>query len=103
VLADLAAWNAPPEVIAAARKARARADEVEVYPDNWASVMVFQRLHTQWRTRGMDGEISGLDYSSFPITARMLKVPRKDWEQVFDDVGLMENETLAVVAERRSK
>ncbi len=102
-MSDLAMWNAPPEVIAAAKRARQRADDVEVYPENFVSVQVFQRMHTQWRTRGMDGEISGLDYSSFPITARMLKVPRKDWEQVFDDVGLMENETLAVVVERRNK
>lgn len=101
VLADLAAWNAPDDVIEAATKAARDNEDFEVCEDIWPSVCVFQRMQTQWRTRGMEGEISGLDYTIFPRILRSLKIPRAEHDQVFDDLYVLETETLRVMQERR--
>jgi hypothetical protein len=100
VLADLAAWNAPPEVIAAAEAHARRALDFELFEDCAQALEVFQRMATQWRTRGMDGALQGLDYNTFPFVMQMCQVPRRARPQVFEDVQVMEMETLKVIRER---
>lgn len=67
-------------------------NQVEIWPDNWLSVSVFLSLGTQWRMS--HSGISGLDYSVIPFVLRIHRVPRGDWPQLFDDLRVMESETL---------
>lgn len=92
--------GAPADVIADARAQLAPAD-FELFDDNVTSFSVFQRMRTQWRTRGMDGDISGLDYSALPAVMQLMNIPPARQGGVFDDLHLMELETLMVAAERR--
>lgn len=74
-------------------------DDVEVWQHNWQAFSVFEAMSTQWRT-GMAGA-SGLDYAALPAVMRLVGVPKKDRDQVFHDVRIMEAEALAVMAEQR--
>lgn len=72
-------------------------EEVEVWPDVWSALRLFEAMSTQWRT-GMGGP-SGLDYSIIPATALMLGIKRRDLPDIFPDLRIMEAEALAVMAE----
>lgn len=72
-------------------------DDVEdavfwLLPENEYPVRVFINMGTQWRT-GANGA-TGLDYSALPFVMRVLKIPRQDWEEVFDGIRIMENAAL---------
>lgn len=69
---------------------------VEVWPENWAAVEVFEALSTQWRTGPMGGVI-GLDYAAIPAVLRLMDVPRDQWRVLFTDLREMESEALAVM------
>ncbi|MNT84881.1 hypothetical protein D3C72_2249720 [compost metagenome] len=62
-------------------------EEVEVWPDAWLAVRLFEAMSTQWRT-GMRGA-SGLDYSIIPATASMLGIKRRDLPDIFPDLRVM--------------
>ena len=58
-------------------------------------------MGTQWRTRGMDGALQGLDYNAIPTVMRLCEIPVKARKTVFQDVRIMEIETLKIVQERK--
>lgn len=64
----------------------------DVWPDNWSSTLVFADLSTQWRS-GFNGPI-GLDYSAIPFVLRMKRIARDKWPEIFEDIVVMEDETL---------
>ena len=70
-----------------------------VPPDLLAAVNVFSDMLTQWRY-GPNGVV-GLDYGSLPVVLRLRRVPRKDREQIFDDLRIMEKEALDALKEQR--
>lgn len=96
-------FGAPPEVIEAAARNARTAEDFELFEDNEQSVRIFRSLATQWRFRGMDGLRAGLDYSVLPFVMHTLSVKRSDRKQVFEDVMLLEEETLLVQAEKVAK
>lgn len=56
-------------------------------------------MGTQWRT-GACGA-TGLDYGVLPGVMRLVGVPAKDRQTVFQDIRVMESEALAVMADMR--
>ena len=62
------------------------AAEFEVHPDNWATVEMFLRLQTQWRST-MSGVI-GLDYSAAQWLFRLYEV--QDQRALLEDLQTME-------------
>lgn len=100
MIRQLEQMGAPADFIAAER-AKLAPQDFELFEDNAYAVHVFQRMRTQWRTRGMDGQITGLDYAGFGMVARVCGVPPKQRVQVFEDMQLLELETLAITAEQR--
>jgi hypothetical protein len=72
-------------------------EEVEVWPDAWPALRLFEALGTQWRTG--QGGASGLDYAAVPATAAMLGIKRRDLVDIFPDLRVFEVEALAVMAE----
>lgn len=70
---------------------------VEIWPDNVLPLRVFQAMGTQWRM-GFNGPI-GLDYNVLPGVIERIGVPKKERNQVFDDVQVMERAALLVMRE----
>jgi len=71
--------------------------EVEVWPENWQSVLLFSRVGTQWRT-GMAG-VTGLDYG---VLFRLMDVDGlvgDDWSRVFADIQVMEAQAMETMRE----
>lgn len=79
-----------PGEINAMRKA-AKAEEFEVWEENWPIVEMFLRMQTQWRI-GMNGP-TGLDYAAFEWLCRLY--PAKDTALLFEGVQLMEYTALS--------
>nr|WP_258197844.1 DUF1799 domain-containing protein [Pseudomonas capeferrum] len=71
--------------------------EVEVWPDAWPALRLFEALGTQWRLG--QGTPTGLDYTAVPLVASMLGIGRHDLSDIFPDLRVMEVEALAVMAE----
>lgn len=71
---------------------------MEVWPENYLSLQVFEAMGTQWRT-GMSGP-TGLDYTALPIVMRQMQVPKKKRKQLFDDIRVMEGAALKVMREQ---
>jgi hypothetical protein len=69
----------------------------EVWPDNWLSVVAFERMATQWRVH--TGGPYGLDYAALPAVLQMVGIKRKQWPEVFDDIRVMESAALAKLNE----
>jgi len=63
-----------------------------VYPDNILTVKIFCDMATQWRV-GMNGLI-GLDYNVLPFVFSTRRIKKKDREDVFDSLKVMENAVL---------
>lgn len=87
------------DVIGAALVAAIRRDqenrEVEIWPENWPAFRIFSRLSTQWRT-DMSGP-TGLCYEAvYPLIDRQ-NLPPDEWEQMFDDVQVMERAARSVM------
>lgn len=62
-------------------------------PENWASVEMFLRLQTQWRTSA--SEVIGLDYGVMAWIFSMYMV--KDQRLLFEDLQAMEAAALAII------
>ncbi len=61
---------------------------VDIFPENWATVSLFMRLRTQWRT-GLAG-FTGLDYSPlFQLLDRM-RLSEEEHERMFSEIQIME-------------
>jgi hypothetical protein len=71
---------------------------VEIWPDTLVAHNAFVALSTQWRTSY--GGLVGLDYNAIPPVFRLIGIPRKEWPDLFEDLRVMEAETLRVIAKR---
>lgn len=83
----------------------AREDEPEdahydVWPENWPAVQVFSAMQTQWSV-SMAGP-TGLRYEALPVVMRLRGIPRRDWQDAFYGLQVMESEALKIFAERRN-
>lgn len=70
--------------------------ECEVWPENERAVAIFLDLGTQWR-HGMGG-VTGLDYSALWTPIRLRRVPRDEWQEVFEGIRIMERAVLEMKA-----
>jgi hypothetical protein len=69
--------------------------EIEVWPDNWNAFEVFAALQTQWRS-GMSGP-TGLDYTALEPVMRLQGIKKRDRQDVFAGVRVMEVAALEVM------
>ena len=86
-----------PGEINAMRK-KAKAQEFEVWEENWEIVMIFMRLQTQWNV-SMSGVI-GLNYQSLEYLSRLYSV--EDVVSLFEGVQTMELVALASFNKKES-
>ena len=70
---------------------------IEIWPDNFLSVQIFEALGTQWRV-GNSGAV-GIDYNVLPFTFKMYEIPRIQWPDIFQCVRIMESEALRAMRE----
>lgn len=73
---------------------------IEVWDINWPTFILFSNLTTQWRTSGM-GSATGLDYNAIPTTGKMLGFKKKQVNEMFPDIVIMENEALITMGENQ--
>lgn len=97
-LAALRAFGADEETLAAAAEAlrERRAGEVDAFPVlpcNWTAMRVFLRSWRQWQ-RGPKGEWLALDHSRVLSTVQLMGIRRKDWPDLFERIGIMEQAAL---------
>ncbi len=73
--------------------------EVEVWPENWAAVVAFLDLSTQWRAvLGPTGLVwLGLDYTAVDV---LLRRRGDDGDEIFEAIRLMEQDALPILNER---
>lgn len=92
--------GAPAEVVANARGRleRAKHPVFEVWTDCWDAWLLFRSLFGQWIYAGMAGVRVGLNWSSVDIALRRSGLRRKQQDQLFKDMQIMEE--AAIVAER---
>jgi len=69
---------------------------IEIFPENFESVKVFEAMCTQWRV-GFGGA-TGLDYQVLPTVMRFLGTPKKKQARVFSDVRFMESEAMRLMS-----
>lgn len=91
---DLAAFGAPPEVLAQLNEASPEED-FPVLSENWDIVQLFMRLQTQWKYAS-SGTAIGLDYTSVDVVMRRLNIEDTDGS-VFDGLQVMEFAALDAV------
>ncbi len=68
-----------------------------VWPENWAVVMVFKHMMTQW-IMAFSGPV-GLNYGSLSSVYSVLGVKRKERRDIFPDFRLMERAALECMYE----
>lgn len=70
-----------------------------VWPEHWPVFMVFCSSATQWRTSGMDGHPTGLDYSA---VRQVCFAQGVKWTASFlSDLQILESTALKVWADKR--
>lgn len=69
-----------------------------VMPENAQAFDVFIRCQTQWR-HSFSG-VTGLDYTALIQVIRVC-IPKKQRNQIFDDVRLIESGALRAISKRR--
>jgi hypothetical protein len=75
-----------------------QAPELElVEDDEGSSAVLFLALGTQWRTAGMAGVLTGLDYAAIRPTAELIGVPLTP--ERFLDLRTMEAEAMKAAAD----
>lgn len=76
--------------------------DIEVWEENWQSVLFFSRLGTRWLYLGggMGGAAAtGLRWEAiYPLMDR-LRLSAKKWNALLDDLETMEDEALKVMRE----
>lgn len=73
-----------------------------VWADNWPAVMAWLRVETQWRTAGMAGVMTGLDYAAV-ISWVQLFVKRGERKEIMQAIQTMERAALDAMAELREQ
>lgn len=71
--------------------------DVEVWPENMATVEAFVAMRTQWRFSHFGA--TGLDYGVLPVVLELVGVQKDEWSDVFEGVRVME--TIEIVSMRR--
>jgi len=72
---------------------------VEVWPENWETLLFFVSLQTQWTLAvGMGGGARiGLRYEAvYPLLDRIAAADQEEWDRLFADVRHMERVVLAI-------
>lgn len=72
---------------------------MEVWPENWESLLFFVSLQTQWTLAvGMGGGArTGLRYESvYPLLDKIAADDQKEWNRLFAEVRHMERAVLAI-------
>ena len=75
---------------------------LEIWPDNAATVNAFIAMGTQWRTGGMAGLPSGLDYAALPAVLRLTGIKRAEWPEVFEGLRVMEDVALETIRKQQT-
>lgn len=70
-----------------------------VYPENWPAFLVFIGMQTQWRS-GMNGP-TGLVYASLPAVYQKNGIRRKQQQDVFAALQVVEAEVIKCWSEER--
>jgi hypothetical protein len=73
-------------------------DPVELWPENQPAFDLFCSVQTQWRV-GMSGA-TGLDYVPLFHLMERLELSKEAWQQMFDDVRVIESAALAEMNKR---
>jgi hypothetical protein len=73
---------------------------VEIWPDNWPAIELFEQLDTQWLVG--PGGAYGLNYSSLQSTLSMLDIERDRWADLFSDIRILEASALKQMSSNRS-
>ena len=90
---------APPNLVGVNVFAQLGKTEDTYWPENAQAIYLFIQLLTQWRV-GMSGP-TGLDYAAvYPLLDRKATDP-DEWDQLFDDLRVMESAALEAIAENR--
>jgi len=77
-----------------------------MWPECAAVWQLWERLQTQWRYAGMQGQPTGLDYAGVTAFLRATgydRSRRRNLAQAFDDLTAMEHAVLKAWAERQEK
>lgn len=88
--------GAPEDVIEAARAVEKQEDDFYVWKENWAAVLIFLGLATQWRL-GATGRYIGLDYAAVQAVMNMRCVKKFSRKALFNDIQIMEYAALDVL------
>lgn len=75
------------------------AEDVFVWDINWNTFNLFYNMSTQWRV-GMGGA-TGLDYAAIPVVGKLLGLKKKELNNMFHDLRVMENEALITMGENQ--
>jgi hypothetical protein len=71
--------------------------EVQVWPENFKAVQIFDAMATQWRPGFKT--FFGLDYQVLPWMFRLYQVSAEEEQEVLYCVRVMENEALILMRE----
>lgn len=74
-------------------------DPIEVWPDNWDSLLLFTSLQTQWSLAvGMGGSARiGLRYEAvYPLLDRITRGDSDEWDRLFAELRHMESAVLSL-------
>lgn len=74
-------------------------EEILIWDINLPVFNVFSALMTQWRI-GMNGA-TGLDYNVIPVVGKMMGYKKKQINEMFHDLQIMENEALITIRENQ--
>ena len=96
-ISDLKYLKAPEEIILEMRQAQASVD-FEVWDDNWATIEMWLRLQTQWRTSF--GGLIGLDYVACKFLFEVYGV--EDQREMMDSIIIMERSALSAIGEDKN-
>lgn len=72
--------------------------DFEVLPENWASVQMFLRCQTQWRTTAAG--VCGLDYSAVQWVFRLYEVENP--RELLEDLQIMEAAAIEILNKQDS-
>ena len=75
--------------------------EFEVWPENYAMFLLFQRMETQWNwISGMGGAVRvGLNMSALSVFTARMNLSDDEYNEMLDDLQLMERAALAAMNE----
>lgn len=104
MLEGLRQANAPAELIESLTKQAeaAKAEEVEIWEDNRATVRFFFAISTQWLVSGM-GEYIGLDHRAIESTMNMMSIRKPKRRTLLAEIKIMEAAALEVIRERKKE